>query len=71
MKTISTQVLYQCNYDDDNPNKPCLIPQGLEAMLIAVSFGSANSEMPTAPLSDVTSSRKNQQFFSYISSIIN
>ena len=66
-----TQVLYQCNYNDDNPNKPCLIGQGLYAMLISVGFNNANSEMPTAPLSDVTSSRKNQQFFSYISSIIN
>ena len=54
----SAQILYQCNYDTHTIATGCLLPVGIRAMLVSDKAANPAAESPTAPLSDVTSSRK-------------
>ncbi|CAF3930188.1 unnamed protein product [Rotaria sordida] len=52
----SVQILYECNFDNAIISNNCLSPVGIGGMLIDETMGIADSQPPTLPLSDVTSS---------------
>ncbi|CAF1313240.1 unnamed protein product [Adineta steineri] len=52
------QILYQCNFDSATITTSCLKSEGLFGLGISEEIGSADTQSPTAPLSDVTSSLK-------------
>ncbi len=56
------QILYECNFDTATVANSCLLPEWGSAMLVTERIGNADNQPPTAPLSDVTSSRKNKHF---------
>ncbi len=57
------QILYECNFDTAAIGTGCLAPVGTFGLLIVDKMGTAGIQAPTTPLSDVTSSRKNNYFF--------
>jgi hypothetical protein len=53
------QILYECNFDTATLGNNCLNGEGAYGLAIDEKVVHIGSESPTAPLSDVTSSRKN------------
>ncbi len=56
------QILYECNFDTQTIATSCLYAEGRLAMIVSGKIGNADTQPPAAPLSDVTSSRKNKHF---------
>jgi hypothetical protein len=56
------QILYKCNFDTETIGTSCLLTEGSFGMLVTEGIGNAGNQQPAAPLSDVTSSRKNKYF---------
>ncbi len=56
------QILYECNFDTETIATSCLIGEGGRGMLVSEKIGNVDNQPPVAPLSDVTSIRKNKHF---------